>query len=119
MKKMDPMGRPIDMYAHYFVLRLDTDKHALAAMNTYANSVVHDNPILANDIYRWIAEIKKTNQKTNQEENNGNNKPDNRRHSKGDISVYPEKNAVVENHDGSGDRKAKDQTLCNQKTTKN
>ena len=44
-------GHPIDPKADYFVLRLDTDPHALKALDTYMNSVVNDNEPFAIDLY--------------------------------------------------------------------
>lgn len=43
-------GSPVDAHADYFVLRLDTDKHARHAARTYARSIEHSNPELARDI---------------------------------------------------------------------
>jgi hypothetical protein len=43
-------GSPIDPKAVYFVLRLDTDPHARAALFEYMKSVSRDNPELANQI---------------------------------------------------------------------
>ncbi len=47
-------GHPIDPFADYFVLRLDTDPHALEALRTYAESVVSDNPRLSFELGRLI-----------------------------------------------------------------
>ena len=43
-------GSKIDPDAKYFVLRVDTDKHAKKALLAYAESVREDNPTLAKDI---------------------------------------------------------------------
>ncbi len=43
-------GHPIDPKADYFVLRLDTDPHALKALETYYWSVRNDNRQLAEDL---------------------------------------------------------------------
>jgi len=41
---------PIDPNADYFVLRLDTDKHARGAIRNYANRIYGDNPILSKEL---------------------------------------------------------------------
>ncbi len=43
-------GKPVDPKADYFVLRLDTDPHALKALETYYWSVRNDNRQLAEDL---------------------------------------------------------------------
>jgi hypothetical protein len=45
-------GSPIDPNAVYFVLRVDKDPAARAAMRIYANRT--DNGVLAQDIYRML-----------------------------------------------------------------
>ncbi len=47
-------GKLIDLDANYFVLRLDKDPHALKALETYQQSVIEDNPELANDLISVI-----------------------------------------------------------------
>ncbi len=44
----------IESEAAYFVLRLDTDRHARAAANTYALSISEENPTLSNDLLELI-----------------------------------------------------------------
>jgi len=46
----------VDKKATYFVLRLDTDPHARAAARAYIQSVRHENPKLAEDIFRKVHE---------------------------------------------------------------
>lgn len=48
-------GSPIDPKAQYFVLRLDTDKAARAAMVTYARNC-HDTGLFR-DIIGWVLSI--------------------------------------------------------------
>jgi hypothetical protein len=50
--KNDGTGDP---GADYFVLRLDTDKHARKAAIAYAESIQDENPNLAFDIRRRVA----------------------------------------------------------------
>ena len=45
-------GTPVDPNADYFVLRLDTDSKARAAIRFYANRIYQENPKLAEDIWR-------------------------------------------------------------------
>lgn len=47
----------VDPEAVYFVLRLDTDRHARRAMQVYADSVAADNPDLARDIRLQLAAL--------------------------------------------------------------
>ena len=47
-------GSPVDPEARYFVLRVDTDRHARRALRTYALSVLEDNETLAEDIMRFL-----------------------------------------------------------------
>lgn len=52
-------GSETNPNAEYFVLRLDTDRHAQAAVLEYARSVASENPELAEDIRQlinWIEE---------------------------------------------------------------
>ena len=46
-------GRPTDPNAKYFVLRVDKDPHALAALLFYAFSVRKDNVLLSDNIMAW------------------------------------------------------------------
>lgn len=46
-------GSEGDPEAKYFVLRVDTDKHARKALLAYANSVKQENPVLAKDIIKY------------------------------------------------------------------
>lgn len=43
-------GSPVNPQAVYFTLRLDTDRHARAAIRVYAESVRGENPVLARDL---------------------------------------------------------------------
>lgn len=49
-----PILMPVDPGAKYFVLRFDTDPHAVAALLTYADSVEVTNPQFAEDIRTQI-----------------------------------------------------------------
>lgn len=53
-------GSPVDPKAEYFVLRLDTDKHAIPAIVAYARSVREDNPQLADELIAWVLDVAKT-----------------------------------------------------------
>ena len=46
-----------DPDAQYFVLRIDEDPYALAALKFYAHNVREVNPDLAADLQKWIAEV--------------------------------------------------------------
>lgn len=50
-------GTPVAPRSQYFVLRLDTDPHARAAIAAYADSVQADNPTLAGELRAWIQQI--------------------------------------------------------------
>lgn len=50
--------KPVDPQADYFVLRLDTDKHARNALKEYSKSIKNDNPILARDIHDRLEEYR-------------------------------------------------------------
>lgn len=50
-------GSPTDPKAKYFVLRLDTDPHARAALVKYIKSVEKDNPELSSDLVRLLESI--------------------------------------------------------------
>lgn len=59
-------GEPTDPNAQYFVLRLDTDKHARAAVNAYADSIMSDyragladesDAKFAIQLRNWVADI--------------------------------------------------------------
>lgn len=43
-------GSPVDPNADYFVLRLDTDQAARGAARNYANRIMGDNPVLAQEL---------------------------------------------------------------------
>ena len=47
-------GSDVGPDANYFVMRVDTDKHAVYAMQAYAHSVKHDNPKLSKEIELWL-----------------------------------------------------------------
>jgi hypothetical protein len=57
VEKMD--GSPIDPKAIYFTLRLDTDKHARAAVQAYIESCRDEQPKLAQDLERILREMEK------------------------------------------------------------
>jgi hypothetical protein len=50
-------GEPVDPDAVYFVLRLDTDRHARLAALTYARSVTGENPELCQNLYDELYRI--------------------------------------------------------------
>ncbi len=50
-------GSPIAAAAEYFVLRLDTDPCARAAVLRYADECEGRNPILAAELREWVADI--------------------------------------------------------------
>lgn len=50
-------GSPIDPKAQYFVLRVDSDPSAYAALVAYHDSVKLDNPELAHDLALWMLSI--------------------------------------------------------------
>jgi hypothetical protein len=47
-------GSDTDPEAEYFVLRIDTDRHARVALRAYANSIREHDPAYADDIDRWL-----------------------------------------------------------------
>lgn len=47
-------GEPIDDGAVYFVLRVDEDPHARAALRAYAGSVADENDVLASDLLMLV-----------------------------------------------------------------
>lgn len=47
-------GKPLDIDAEYFVLRIDKDPHARVALRAYANSVRSDNTRFASDLECWL-----------------------------------------------------------------
>jgi hypothetical protein len=49
-------GRPLDEGARYFVLRIDDDPHARAALVAYAASCAREYPALASDLLVALAE---------------------------------------------------------------
>lgn len=53
-------GTPTDPLARYFVLRIDTDHAARAALLTYANEMVKQGEIeFANQLTEWVAGYEK------------------------------------------------------------
>ena len=50
-------GSPVDPEAIYFTLRLDTDKHARAAVRAYIESCREERPELAEDLVRLLREV--------------------------------------------------------------
>ena len=52
-------GSPVDPKAIYFTLRLDTDKHARAAVRAYIESCREEQPELARDLERVMGELEK------------------------------------------------------------
>jgi hypothetical protein len=52
-------GTPLDEAARYFVLRIDDDPHARAALRAYAASCEEDNPALAADLTAALAETER------------------------------------------------------------
>ncbi len=55
IEKVD--GSPVDPGAVYFTLRLDTDKHARAAIRAYVESCREEAPELARDLERVLEEL--------------------------------------------------------------
>ena len=51
-------GTPADLDAQYFVLRLDSDRHARVAARAYAESIRQDNPLLCDDLNRQLDRLK-------------------------------------------------------------
>jgi hypothetical protein len=47
-------GSPVDPEAEYFVLRLDTDEAARAALACYAEHIYEKNPALADEIWQKL-----------------------------------------------------------------
>jgi len=52
IEKVD--GTPIDEAAEYFVLRLDTDRHARVAALAYADSIAEEDRAFASEIRNWV-----------------------------------------------------------------
>ena len=52
-------GTPVDPRAVYFTLRLDTDKHARAAVRAYIESCRDEQPKLAQDLERMLEEVER------------------------------------------------------------
>lgn len=50
-------GSPVDPRAVYFTMRLDTDRHARAAIRAYIESCQEDEPDLARDLERVLGKI--------------------------------------------------------------
>ncbi len=55
IEKMDKTS--IDDNAQYFVLRLDTDRHARIALAAYAESVRIENVQLSEELAMWLSGI--------------------------------------------------------------
>jgi hypothetical protein len=55
IEKVD--GSPVDPGAVYFTLRLDTDRHARAAVRAYIESCRGEAPELARDLERLLEKI--------------------------------------------------------------
>jgi hypothetical protein len=54
-------GEPVDQNAQYFVLRIDTDPAARAALLTYAEEISNEEPEFATQLRAWVAkQIKPT-----------------------------------------------------------
>jgi len=51
-------GTAVDPHAIYFTLRLDTDKHARAAIRAYIASCKEEEPELAKDLEKVLEEMK-------------------------------------------------------------
>jgi len=47
----------VDERAVYFTLRLDTDRHARAAIRAYVESCRGEEPVLARDLERVLREL--------------------------------------------------------------
>ena len=47
-------GSETDPKAAYFVLRVDTDRHARVALRAYATSIRDHEPAFADEIDRWL-----------------------------------------------------------------
>ncbi len=50
-------GSPVDPKAIYFTLRLDTDPYARAAVRAYIEACKEEQPELARDLGRVLAEV--------------------------------------------------------------
>lgn len=50
-------GEPTDPDAHYFVLRIDTDPAARAALITYADQIQDNEPEFAAQLRAWLAKF--------------------------------------------------------------
>lgn len=55
--KVTKRDGPTDPDAEYFVLRVDTDPHARAALRKYADSIYLENHTLACDLYDWLDRV--------------------------------------------------------------
>jgi hypothetical protein len=55
IRKVD--GTPVDPKAIYFTLRLDTDKHARAAVRAYIESCREEEPELAADLWKMLHSV--------------------------------------------------------------
>lgn len=47
-------GSPVDPSAQYFVLRIDTDPAARAAVLVYAMCIEKDDPVFAGELRTWV-----------------------------------------------------------------
>lgn len=47
-------GTPVDPTAEYFVLRIDSDPHARAALRAYAESVKENDEKFSNELKAWV-----------------------------------------------------------------
>lgn len=52
-------GSAVDPRAVYFTLRIDTDRHARAAIRAYIESCREEQPELARDLRRVLAEVER------------------------------------------------------------
>lgn len=48
-------GSPVDPAAQYFVLRIDTDSAARAAVMVYAMCIEKDDPVFADELRVWVS----------------------------------------------------------------
>lgn len=58
VERLRPSSRGIDHgECRYFVLDPEHDKHARRALYAYASDIEDEEPELAHDLYRWLAEL--------------------------------------------------------------
>ncbi|MHC4617411.1 MAG: hypothetical protein ACYTEQ_06625 [Planctomycetota bacterium] len=57
--RVEKVDKPTDADAQYFVLRVDTDPHARAALRAYADSLesAGENKLLVSDIREWLRDL--------------------------------------------------------------